>query len=703
MKTVLVLACLALGLVGATMIPPRAKSDYKIKPVNSDFVTKQEKILKLFLHPKQVDPEAEYYKIGKDYDIKAHIDDYTNKKAVEQFYELWEFGTLPKNKPFSIFYKKQQEEAVALFYVLFYARDFEVFYKTASFARVYMNEGQFLYAYYIAVIHRPDTKGVVVPAPYEAYPDLFTNSYLWEKIYRIKMQNGDFTPDFGTENGVVHEGEKWVFYANYSDYFTYFDDEHKISYFTEDIGLNAYYYYFHSYFPFWMDGNLYPSMKEHRGEVYFYFYQQLLARYYLERLSNGLGPIPNFSWWKAISTGYNPYIYSYYSFVQRPSYYQIPDENKYNQLQWLDTYEKTFIQYLNEGHFKAFNQDVDLHNSKSVNFVGNYWQANADWYGKVGYKDLYSYEIIARNVLSAAPVSYDKYNFAPSALDFYQTSLRDPVFYQLYSKILKYFIEYKKRLPVYTQDTLNYVGVKINDVKVDKLVTFFDYYDFDVSNNVYYTQEELKSQQHTSYVVRQPRLNHNLFKVSFDIKSDVEGDSVIKIFMGPKYDYLGYLISLGENWQNFVELDWFVHKLTKGQNTVERASSEFFYFKEDSVPTHEIFKLLSEGKVPSDMSTESGAFPKRLLLPKGTEGGFPYQFFVMVYPYVPSEKYDAIKAFEWDSKPFGYPFDRPVYEPYFKQPNMFFKDVEVYHEGEEFTYKYNTPYYTIHNNEVAKH
>ena len=40
-----------------------------------EFVAKQEKILKLFIHPEQIDIEADYYKVGKDYDIEAHIDD----------------------------------------------------------------------------------------------------------------------------------------------------------------------------------------------------------------------------------------------------------------------------------------------------------------------------------------------------------------------------------------------------------------------------------------------------------------------------------------------------------------------------------------------------------------------------------------------------------------------------------------------------
>lgn len=45
--------------------------------MDNDFVVKQKRIFNLFIHPEQVDPEAEYYHVGKDYDIEAHIDDYS--------------------------------------------------------------------------------------------------------------------------------------------------------------------------------------------------------------------------------------------------------------------------------------------------------------------------------------------------------------------------------------------------------------------------------------------------------------------------------------------------------------------------------------------------------------------------------------------------------------------------------------------------
>lgn len=194
--------------------------------------------------------------------------------------------------------------------------------------------------------------------------------------------------------------------------------------------------------------------------------------------------------------------------------------------------------------------------------------------------------------------------------------------------------------------------------------------------------------------MRQPRLNHKPFTVTVDVKSDVAADAVFKIFMGPKYNGEGYPITLEDNWMNFVELDWFVHKLTAGQNKIERSSTDFLFYKEDSVPMIEVIKLIREGKVPTDMSSEADFMPSRLMLPKGTKGGFPYQFFVIVYPFHGVENVsEPIANFIVDNKPFGYPFDRPVEEAYFLQPNMFFKDVSVYHDDEVYPYQYSFPYY----------
>lgn len=82
----------------------------------------------------------------------------------------------------------------------------------------------------------------------------------------------------------------------------------------------------------------------------------------------------------------------------------------------------------------------------------------------------------------------------------------------------------------------------------------------------------------------------------------------------------------------------------------------------------------------------------RFLLPKGTYEGYPYQFYVVVYPYVPSTEKPPVKPDQYypyvvsdnefsDSYSFGYPFDRPIYfEESFKSvPNFYAYDAKVYH------------------------
>ncbi|KAI5630687.1 hemocyanin, ig-like domain-containing protein [Phthorimaea operculella] len=648
MKTVVVFAALvAIGL--ASFIPPKAHHEVELKPVDAEFVARQKKVLSFFKHVEQFDHEEEWYKIGKEYDLEQNKENYTDKAVFELFYKLYKTGFMPKFEVFSIFDERMKEEAVALFHLFYFAKDFETFYKTACWARLHINEYMFMYSFYIAVFQREDTQGIVVPAPYEVYPEFFTNSEAMFKAYRIKMQDG-----FLDEKLAYHHG----------------------------------------------------ILKEKRGEAWYYYYQQLLARYYLERLSNGLGEIPDFSFYAPIKHGYTPFMSTlYYPFIQRSDYYQIPMYKFNEELQLLDNYEKSFLSFLQRGHFKAYNQEIDFKSSKAINFVGNFWQSNPDLFEKTEHEHYHrSYEVIARHLLSAVPEYSEKHAIVPSALMFYQTSLRDPVFYQLYSKILKYFVEYKKWLEPYSHEKLNFPGVKINDVHVDKLVTYFDFFEYDITNGIYKSNEEIKTDD-TRYLVRQPRLNHKPFTVSIDIKSEFEGEASFKIFLGPKYDGNGFPIGLENNWMNFVELDWFKYKLTKGENKVVRNSEDFFNFKEDSVPMTELYKYLDQGKVPKGMSEEFESMPSRLMLPKGTAGGFPYQLYVVVYPYEPlAPEFKEYSSEIIDNKPFGYPFDRPIeHEYYFVQPNMYFEDVKVYFQGPFYPYQLNNPYYVPAQDEIFEH
>lgn len=84
------------------------------------------------------------------------------------------------------------------------------------------------------------------------------------------------------------------------------------------------------------------------------------------------------------------------------------------------------------------------------------------------------------------------------------------------------------------------------------------------------------------------------------------------------------------------------------------------------------------------------------MLPRGTPSGKGFSAFVMVEPFNGDKSYKdqgyyqcATHLFK-DQPHIAFPFDRPIHTTdYFKQPNMFFKDIKVYHKMEN---EINTAY-----------
>jgi len=94
---------------------------------------------------------------------------------------------LPRGELNSMYYPKLQKETEALFRLFYYAKNFDTFCKTACWARIYMNEMQYVYALYNAVIYREDTKFIQLPPPYEMYPYSFFNSEVLGKAHHAKF------------------------------------------------------------------------------------------------------------------------------------------------------------------------------------------------------------------------------------------------------------------------------------------------------------------------------------------------------------------------------------------------------------------------------------------------------------------------------------------------------------------------------------
>lgn len=124
-----------------------------------------------------------------------------------------------------------------------------------------------------------------------------------------------------------------------------------------------------------------------------------------------------------------------------------------------------------------------------------------------------------------------------------------------------------------------------------------------------------------------------------------------------------------------------------GANKVKRNSHDFYFLVPDQMPVENHYKKVVQ-------ALESGenfnyqqrlyGFPERLLLPKGKREGLPLQLFVYVNPVEKEITYKSrvFGDYSFDNRNFGFPLDRTLKEIDFHGPNMFFKEVMIYHKDE---------------------
>ncbi|XP_055696122.1 hexamerin-1.1-like [Lutzomyia longipalpis] len=698
--TIFVLACatLALGYV----VPGT-----QVKYADKEFLYKQKALFEVLQHVHQHEIHTTLWDEAKAFKFEDYFDHYTNVTAVKEFYAIYKYGMLPFDEVFSVLEDSHKYQVISLFNVFYYAKDWDTFYKSVVWARFHVNEGMFVYALTAAVLHRPDFAGLELPAPYEIYPYYFFSSDVIAQAQQYKMQGF-----YGMKK--VEDVYTVIIPSNYTGAYVHTTPDQKLSYFTEDIGLNSYYYYYHMDYPFWMGGKEFGLYKDRRGENYLFFYQQILARYYLERLSNDLGHIPEFSWYEPIYTGYYPNL-RYYNgayFPSRPNYFNFYTEEYYYDIDTLWSYEQRIRDAIDLGFiYLPDGTHVDLTKPESIEYLGNLIQGNPDSVNTRFYKYIVRF---AKILLGNTYDFFGQYSVVPSVLEHFETAMRDPLFYQLYKKIIKFYWQFKDKLPPYTVEELYFPGVKIEGVEVDKLVTYFDKFDADITNAVdieVYDEKLPESQlkkfgkiahyQGEDFVIkaRQSRLNHLPFTVKLTVQSEKAVKSVVRIYLGPKVDEYGVVYDVNENRENFFLLDVFPYDLSVGKNVIVRDSVYFGQFVKDRTTYFDLYKWVmtaynGETKFPLDMTEAHNGFPSRLMLPKGKKGGYPYQFYFIVSPYhapsVPQYTgYDhyitagvGSGAKYVDSLPFGYPFDRKINEYVWYTPNMYYHDVFIFHKKE---------------------
>jgi hypothetical protein len=176
-----------------------------------------------------------------------------------------------------------------------------------------------------------------------------------------------------------------------------------------DIGLNAYYYYWNMDYYAYLGGDEFGLNKDRRGEFYIYQIRQLLARYYLERLSNGLGEIPELNYWAPVDTGYDSTLmfYNGVNFPTRSNYYMMHlNGNNQRHLDHLYALERRIFDAIDSGYFyKPNGEKLPLDKPESIEYLGSLIQRNKDSLGNMYFYGML--ETFARKLLSGSFDSVD--------------------------------------------------------------------------------------------------------------------------------------------------------------------------------------------------------------------------------------------------------------------------------------------------------
>ncbi|EAU77183.1 AGAP010658-PA, partial [Anopheles gambiae str. PEST] len=162
-----------LSFCHGTYVPiTQAKVDgLPVKYADKEFLVKQKFFFEILRHLHQPIAFEEYLPYTSRW--VTDPSKYTNYTEVAEFIQTYEQGVLKKGQIFTIYNYWYAKETVQLYRFFENAIDWDTYYKNVVWARANLNEGMFLSALTLSVLHRKDLQGIVLPAIYEIHPHLF--------------------------------------------------------------------------------------------------------------------------------------------------------------------------------------------------------------------------------------------------------------------------------------------------------------------------------------------------------------------------------------------------------------------------------------------------------------------------------------------------------------------------------------------------
>lgn len=321
----------------------------------------------------------------------------------------------------------------------------------AVFARDRINPYLFNYALSVALLHRRDTKNLDIPSIVEVFPDKYIDSKVFEQVRE--------------EATVVPEGMRMPIVIPKDFTASDLDEEHRLWYFREDIGVNLHHWHWHLVYPFDASNRAIVD-KDRRGELFYYMHSQLIARYNFERLCNRLQRVKRLNNLREpIAEGYFPKLDSLVASRTWPGRVDnavIKDLNReLDQIKQDVADVERWIDRIYEAVHQGFVVDesgnrIFLDEEKGIDVLGNIIESSILSPNRQLYGDMHN----AGHVFLSYTHDPDHRHLESfGVMGDVATAMRDPVFYRWHAYIDDIFQEHKIKLSPYSKQQVRHAIV----------------------------------------------------------------------------------------------------------------------------------------------------------------------------------------------------------------------------------------------------
>lgn len=462
------------------------------------------------------------------------------------------FVTVHRRGSFSPFVPRHREMAGNLITMFLESKSVGEIMALGAFMKDRLNPYMFQYVYQVSLKHHPLTKQLPLPSIVEQFPEQFMDPVAF--------------PLLQEETSVLGPEDRRIVELPTNFTASDLEDEQRLAYFREDIGVNMHHWHWHLVYP--IEGPLQVVDKDRRGELFYYMHGQLVARYESERLSNGMPRVvPYANMREPVKEGYYPKLLRNTNMRPYPGRapnttlkdLNRPDAGIVVTITEVEGWLDQIILAIDQGFVIDVNgQSIPISNDQGIDILGNIVEASALSVNQNLYGDWHN---TGHDLFAYAHDPDGRYLEDIGVMGDVTTAMRDPIFYRFHKHVDDIFDRHKRLLPQYNRFQLGYDPINVNSVmcRIPKdntapnvLLTFWQRSQVDLSGG-------LDFQADGAAFVSFIHLQH----ADFDYVVDISNNSsqtlmgTCRIFLAPNCDDTCREFHFNEHRKLMVELDKF--------------------------------------------------------------------------------------------------------------------------------------------------